>query len=361
MPQYTLGYTIFLDMVENCPDYIYPELKERLDQTINTAKLTFEGKLDAPSKTVSYFLFPPVISVRADLNQGLMKLLYGDSIDTSFVVINDATQEIFMVLNAHSEDGVPVDWWVVEPNDDLLNRRHMKLGYKIRDIPKKLKKINKISEAVINIFKDIRNERAPQFASSAYQVGTLWGTAMANILCERSSYEAVGSLWDGLMAPKHYGLPDFWFNFWPTPAMFNMFLMMGRREWMLKFNGLITQHQLYVQGLEDVALDWLQNHYPDVWDLIFIGQLERDGIPMPCISIDASPPNPKKNKKVYSENLFDWNYPSKDYFFTIENLELSLDEATKGVLLNATHETERKPNKDDILSIGLGTRTKFIK
>ncbi|MHA1269924.1 MAG: hypothetical protein ACTSPY_09090 [Candidatus Helarchaeota archaeon] len=356
-----LGYTIFLDMVEQCPDYIYPELKERLDQTINTAKLTFEGKIKHPEKTVSYFLFPPVISVRADLNQGLMKLLYGDSIDTSFVVINDSNQEIFMVLNAHSEDGIPVDWWVVEPEDPLLDRRHMRLGYKIRDIPKKMKKINKISEAVVNIFKDIRNERAPQFSSSTYQVGTLWGTAMADILCERSSYESVGTIWDGLMANKHYGLPDYWFMFWPLPSMLSMFLMMGRREWMLKFNGLITQHQLYVQGLEDIALEWLQNHYPEVWDLIFKEQLIKDGIPMPYLSIEAKPPNPKKNKNVYPNELFDWYYPSKNDFFTIDDINMSMDEAVKGILLDVTHETERKATHDDIISTGLGVKTKFLK
>jgi len=356
-----LGYTVFLDMIEKCQDYIYPELKDRLDQTINTAKLTVEGKLKDPSKIVSYFLFPPVISVRADLNQGLMKLLYGDSIDTSFVVINDVTQEIFMVLNAHSEDGVPVDWWVVEPNDELLDRRHLRRGYKIRDIPKKFKKINKISEAVINIFKDIRNERAPQFAHSDYQVGTLWGTSMADILCERSSYESVGILWDGLMANKHYGLPDYWFIYYPMPSMINMFLYMGRKEWMLKLNGLITQHQLYIQGLEDTALYWLQNHYPEIWDLIFLGQLEREGIPMPYLSIEAKPPNPKKDKKVYEENRFDWYYPSKEDFFNIHDIDIPLDEAVKGVLLSVTHEITRKANKDDVISVGLGTNTKFIK
>ena len=354
-----LGYELFIDMVEKCPDYIYPELKERLDQTINTAKLTFEEKLKNPSQTVSYFLFPPVISVRADLNQGLMKLLYGDSIDTSFVVINDANQEIFLILNCHSEDGIPVDWWVIEPDDELLDRRHMKLGYKIRDIPKKMKNLTKISESVINIFKDIRNERAPQFSDSAYQVGTLWGTAMANILCERSSYESVGTLWDGIMAKKHYGLPDYWFIFWPLPQMINMFLMMGRREWILKFDGLITQHQLYIQGLEDIAIDWLKNHYPEVWELIFINQLVKDGIPMPYMSIEATPPNPKKNKKIYSTEDFRWNYPLKDDYFTVEDLGVPLDDALKGVLLDVNHETKRKPTKDDVISTGLGVDTKF--
>ncbi|TFF86880.1 MAG: hypothetical protein EU551_00420 [Promethearchaeota archaeon] len=356
-----LGYEIFLDMVENCPDYIHPELKERLDQTIETAKQTFEGKIKDPSKTVSYFLFPPVISVRADLNQGLMKLLYGESIDTSFVVINDSTQEIFMVLNCHAEDGIPVDWWVVEPNDELLDRRHMRLGYKIRDIPKKLKKVNKISEAVINIFKDIRNERAPQWSNSDYQVGTLWGTAMANILCERSSYESVGILWDGLMAQKHYGLPDYWFMFWPLPQMINMFLMMGRREWMLKFDGLITKHQLYVQGLEEIALEWLQNHYPEVWTLVFMEQFEKNGIPMPYLSVDVNPPNPKKDKKVYSQEKFEWEYPSRDDFFTVQDIDVPIDDAYRGILLDVNHETKRKPTHDDVISTGLGTKTKFVK
>ncbi|MHA1832208.1 MAG: hypothetical protein ACTSWR_11800, partial [Candidatus Helarchaeota archaeon] len=85
------------------------------------------------------------------------------------------------------------------------------------------------------------------------------------------------------------------------------------------------------------------------------------GIPMPYLSIEASPPNPKKDKKVYSEELFDWYYPSKEDFFTIEDIGINLGEAVKGVLLDVTHETKRKANKEDVLSVGLGTKTKFLK
>ena len=80
-----IGYETILKMIEACPEYIYPELKERLDSTIRTAKAIIDGEIKEPLKTITYTLFPPVISIRGDLGQGAMKLLFGESIDTTFV------------------------------------------------------------------------------------------------------------------------------------------------------------------------------------------------------------------------------------------------------------------------------------
>ncbi len=352
------GYEKLLSMVEASPEYMYPELKERLDQTINTAKATIEGKFPDPSKIVSYFLFPPVISIRADLNQGTMKLLFGESMDVTFIVINDQTREIFFLLNCHAEDGIPVDWWLVHPSDDFLDRRHMRLGIKLRDIPKKMKNLDKVGKSLITLLKDVRNERTPQWSNSAYQAGVVWGSAMANILCERSSFEAFASLWDGLNY-KHYGLPDFWFAFIPWPPMIRNFILMGRRNFTLKFNGLSLQHQLYIQGLEETAVSWLTENFPEVWKTVFVDQIE-SGIPRPCDSLDVKLPDLSK-KSTYEKEDFAWKYPHGDEkFIKLLDMGLSYEDIWKGILFNADHETTGIIDKSKMVSIGLGTKTRIV-
>ena len=90
-------------------EILYPTFKRRLDESITVAKNTMEGKQAQPDKTFSYMLFPPVGGIRADLQQGTMKLLYGDSCDTTFVVTDDISSQVKILLNCHLEDGIPVD------------------------------------------------------------------------------------------------------------------------------------------------------------------------------------------------------------------------------------------------------------
>jgi len=78
-------------------------------------------------------MFPPVIPLRADLTQGTMKLLYGDSLDMTFFALTDLDQELLFLLNGHMENGIPVDWWLIGPDDEVFERRHIKYGFKLKD------------------------------------------------------------------------------------------------------------------------------------------------------------------------------------------------------------------------------------
>lgn len=349
-----LGHDIILDMIKACPAYIYPELKERLDATIQTAKAIIEGKSQDPLKTITYTLFPPVISIRGDLGQGAMKLLYGESIDSTFVTLNDVENgEIFFILNGHSEDGIPVDWWVAGPEDELLDRRHIKLGYKIRDLPKKTRNLTQAGEKLIDVLKDVRNERAPQFATSTYLVGMVWGTGMANILAERSNWEAIANIWDGVN-PKKYGLPDYWFAFYPWPTLLRTLTTMPRRDFALRMSGLSTGSQFAIGAIEETGENWLKTNFPEIWRVSFVEQMER-GIPMPRHTVDCQLPDTKK-KETYEKSLFDWKYPDND-FLKMEELGLNLEQIVRGVFLDIDHEFEGRPDPSKIISMGTGLNT----
>ncbi|NVM52144.1 MAG: hypothetical protein HWN66_00485 [Candidatus Helarchaeota archaeon] len=356
------GYELQKRMIVASVDYMYPELKERLDNTISAAKDIIEGKITNPSKIVTYTLFPPVISIRGDLAQGTNKLLFGESTDTTFVVLNDAEDgKIFFILNAHCEDGIPVDWWLVRPDDELLDRRHMRLGYKIRDLPSKIKfNFTDIGSKLMDILRDVRNERAPQWANSTYIIGMVWGGAMANMLIERSSWEAFAGIWDGISAKKAYGMPDYWFSFVPWPPMIQTMALMGRKPFAMRLAGLATGQNLYIQGLEEVGINWLKTNFPEMWEFSFVKQLNEVGIPQPIQTLDCQLPN-TKDKKTYKESNFDWIYPNPDEFIQLDDLGVTFEDALKGVFTDITHESEGPYTVDNVVSIGLGRNTKILK
>ena len=125
-----LGLEYLESLVEKLTgDVLYDTFKTRLNSSVEFAKAVIDGEVPNPSKRMTYAFFPPVITIRGDLQQGTGKLLYGESNDISFVCLHDLTQEIFFVLNLHCEDGIPVDWWLAGPEDELIDRRHIKYGY----------------------------------------------------------------------------------------------------------------------------------------------------------------------------------------------------------------------------------------
>jgi len=92
--------------------FTYDNFKYRLDSGIQTAKSVMNGTIEVPEKTLGYTLFPPGGFMRSDLQQGSMKLLYGESVDVSYVGLRDDTLNVQIILNGHLELLSPVDLWL---------------------------------------------------------------------------------------------------------------------------------------------------------------------------------------------------------------------------------------------------------
>ena len=196
-------------------DQYYYLARERLDEAIFTAKEIIDGKIKNPEKIFTFFFFPVVFGIRTDLQVGTTKLLYGSSTDSTFILIDDFTGEIGTFFNCHMESGIPVDWFMVRRDDELLDRRHIKLGYKLKDIPKHFNTLSKSGQKIIDVLKDIRNERAPQWKNSTYHVVMVWMSAACNLGIEISNYESIANIYDGISAPRIWGLHDVYFEYVP--------------------------------------------------------------------------------------------------------------------------------------------------
>ncbi|NVM54473.1 MAG: hypothetical protein HWN66_12285 [Candidatus Helarchaeota archaeon] len=353
-----MGFDYLHRMQDSSNAMQYPVLKERLTETIATTRAVLEGKLRG-EKIITYMIFPPVSSQRGDLTQGSMKLLYGDSVDLTFIVMDDNQDgEISFILNGHEEDGIPVDWWLVGRDDELLERRHLKLGYKLKELPSKVKNLTECGRLAINILRDVRNERTPHWSTSAYHICMTWGSGGSNQLLMRSSWEGFASLWDGVNAKRIYGLPDYWFCYIPWPAMVNTLFLMQREQWTMRICGLTTGHKLYLQGHENIVTDWMLEKFPEIYNEVLKEHIEKNGVPTPVQTLECQLPN-LRDKSVYEREDFAWYYPHPENFIKLDDLGIDFKTFIKGIFLDVTHETTEKVTGSHIISYGMGRNTKF--
>jgi len=339
-------------------DILYDTFRLRLDESIQCSKNTIDGTIKTdPEKTITYMFFPTITSTRVDLQQGTMKLMYGDSVDAAYVCINDYTMEILYILNVHGEDGIPVDWWLIGPEDELLERRHRKLGIKIKDLPKKTKNTVECGQRITDVLMDVRNERTPQWANSLYLIAMQFGSSTVELVLEQSNYENFGTLWSGLNAKRIFGLPDYWFIYVPMPSFLNMFATMKRPEFIKRLVGLTTNGKFYIHHFEESARKKGREDFPELIDL-GIDKTWETGYPLPAATLEVEYPNLKK-KETWEQEKFEWTYPEQARFFKAEDVDMTVEEVCNGILFDIDQDTpmNKKLSKSDIISTGIGRST----
>jgi hypothetical protein len=336
--------------------------KIRLTESIFTAREVVSGKIpeEEASKTLTYCFFPPTMAIRADLQQGTMKLLFGESSDTTFLFLDDFDKDILFALNTHIEDGYPVDYWhiISGEDDDFFDRRHMKLGYKFRNIPKKSKTLDQAAERLIDVLKDARNERTPKWNTSAYHIIITWCSAGLNMVMENSNFETIGCMFDGLASKMFYGLKNFWFNFVPVPTFIGSMARMDRQKFLKMFGGLTCESKLYLQPVEEEAHPLVKEIVPECFD--FMRKRWLKGIILPWQTLGREIP---KLKKLKSEEEFSHQYPDDpNGRLKGEEIGLNFDDSLKGNYLDVSWDKKREDiTSNDVISSGHGRETVFKK
>jgi len=347
---------------------VYEFLRNRVGNSIDTMECIMrdeEKYKDTIDKMHCFNIYPPTICIKSDLLQGTNKLLFGESVDQSFIVMDDeaAGGEILFIQNSHSENGIPVDWWMVGPGDDLLERRHLKYGYKLREFPKKFKNnLYKMGGAAIELLKDIRNERTPQFMNSPYFVIMIYMSGTISAIFEIPSYEGVASVWDFINAKKFYKTQNDWGAYVPLPSLLKTFFSLDRSTFTLKMTSLTSRNQLICQGLEDGIYNWASEELPEFLNTNFIEHWKEVGIPLPAHSMNVDIKSLQK-KQYDPEQPFHFKYPNMETFFTHEDLGLEFEEARSGVYLDVDHHApiDTKVNRSHVISHGLGEKTCVLK
>lgn len=357
---YESGWDYLRMAMEETIKNFYDIVKIRLNTAIQTSKLIVEGKLDNYDKIFTFSLGVPVITIRSDLQQGTSVLLFGNSCDISFVVVDDYTEEIAFILNTHNESGLPMSWYLIGHDDEIMNRRHLKLGYKIKDIPKKTKTLNLCGKYLLDILKDIRNEKSPQWANSDYYSVIVWSGGVYNTGLEQSNYEVYNYLWEGVNIDRFTNW-DRYFTFYPFPNFLETIMRMDRRSYLLRMCGLTSKHKLYINQMQFPGIcgnpgDWFKKTLPETIDKLWYKKM-KEGIPTPAQTLGLEIPD-WKNKEKLKTNKLDYKYP-KGERVTPEELGVSYEDFLSGIYLDIDHNTplDEKIDKEKIISLGMGQKT----
>ena len=356
-----LGIDWMEPVISKFDEIQYSVTKTRFDVIIETGQKIISNEIKTEdAERICLYGIPHIILNRADLMQGTTTLLYGESADITFVVINDLNGEIQFIFNCHTEQGVPIDWWVVDNTDDLLDRRHLKLGLKLRDIPNKTKSLKKCAEMMMGTLKDIRNERTPEFNDSLYTVCCCYATSMFNMFAELSNYEVILTIFQGLAA-KSFGLPDHVFLYYPDPPLIGSLVLGGQKKFVPVIAGLMTNNQLVFNQLEEDAVNFAITEFPEIYRRVFISQLKEVGVPLPMSTINVDFPK-KSTQFIDSNDQINRKYP-KSRKILMEDLQITEKDMYDGYIFDINESTplDTKVTKDDIISTGLGYKTKFLK
>ncbi|NVM52728.1 MAG: hypothetical protein HWN66_03410 [Candidatus Helarchaeota archaeon] len=352
-------------------DNIYSLLKNRLDESVYTTRDILLGKLPEwqIDKILTYAFFPPVLPIRSDLQRGTSKLLFGESADVTFLIIHDFKEgQCGFALDLHIEDGIPVDWWVIHEDDEFFDRRHMKLGIKLKDIPKKSKNLDQAANRIIATLRDARNERAPQWSNARYTICVVWCSACLNMVLENSSFEVIGFMIDGIASKFVYKLKDYWFNIWPSPPVTGSFRYATedyRNRYLGLMGGLYTEHRLYLTPFEPENRLIFNKLTPEFISFLR-KKYEEKGIVMPYQSFDRVLPNTGK-KKIYRKadehpELLETRFPDDtESRIKMEDLGFTFEEILDGAYLDITRDSRKKDlSPDVVISKKHGRHTKFL-
>ncbi len=338
----------------------YELIKYRWDNMIQTSRKVIDGEVPTEdADRILLYTLPHVISLISSLQTGLIKLLYGESVDVTAVMVDDFNWQIVTCMNGHQEDGIPVDWWNIGLEDELMDRRHMKRGVKFKDLYKSTKDVTKAAQLIMEVLKDVRNERTPQWSNSLYTVVILHTSGLFNFFTELSNYEVIGSIWDGYNSKK-YKLKDYWFLMYPDPPMIRTMTMSSRDAFIRKLTGLTTARNFAIHTIEDPALDWVKEEIPEAYDAVLLSDWE-EGIPLPISTLNCKIPTDIK-KLISSDEKLNWQYPNHQRI-TMDTFDLSTDNCFAGYLTDITDETSPDAGitRDNIISKNFGQYTEFFK
>lgn len=213
--------------------------------------------------------------------------------------------------------------------DELLDRRHRKIGVKIRDIYNKTKNVTKTAKLILDVMKDIRNERTPEWSTSLYSIVMLHTSGLFNFFVEPSSYEVLGSVWDGYRSKNFYKMKDWWFLFYPDLPLINSMALSSRSNFMARLGGLTSGKALCLHALEDEALEWIKTDVPEAFSSV-VTPGWKQGIPTARMTLESQVGT---GDQILINEEINRKYPEGS-MITEDNMNFSGDDIFQGYLTN---------------------------
>ncbi|NHI92168.1 MAG: hypothetical protein EAX96_06660 [Candidatus Lokiarchaeota archaeon] len=237
-------------------------------------------------------------------------------------------------------------------NDDVFDRRHRKTGVKLRDLYNKTKNVAKTARLILDVMKDIRNERTPQWSNSLYSVVMLHTSGLFNFFVEPSNYEVLGSVWDGYNSKRYHGMKDHWFMFYPDLPLINSMSLSSRSSFMSRLGGLTSGKALCIHTIEEPALRWIKNDIPEAYPAV-VQYCREIGVPVPRMTLECKVGG--KDNLLTSDEQLNRTY-LEGTRVTREDINVTEEDFYKGFLTNIQDDAplDVKVTEKNLLSKNFG-------
>ena len=133
-------------------------IENRMQESFEISKVVEQGKIskERQQQTMCFWGYPPLLPIRMDMQGLSTTMIYGPSVDISFVGISDEDRDIFFIFNLHVEESVPVSSSrkrkILIPAEPIK-----KMKYKKRNRALNLS-VHGFSNAACGFFADLGNE-----------------------------------------------------------------------------------------------------------------------------------------------------------------------------------------------------------
>ena len=233
---------------------IISEVSARMDKAIEHAEEYQDNK---EKIYTDFWMLPPTVAISTNIQKDTTQLIYGKKCSCSFALIDDFTGELMAVWNNYLEDGFPIDRYYIVPmlpghegDNDLFNRRHMKLGERLRDLPKKKNRpLVESAKYILDILGDIRNEKHPERSGSNFFICVALLSGAINQISIKSNYDILATIWDGVNSKK-LGFPEQYFFYYPWPPILNTLFAAPRDIWIQRLTSLTLKNRFYINHQE---------------------------------------------------------------------------------------------------------------
>jgi len=275
---------------------IIGEVSARMDEAIKHAKEYQDNK---EKIYIDHWMLPPTVAISSNIQKDTTQLIYGKKSSCSFCVLDDFTGELIAVWNNYLEGGFPIDRYYMVPmlpghEDDYeyFNRRHLKLGERLKDLPKKKNRsLVESAKYILDILHDVRNEMHPERSKANFFVCIALLSGAINQLVMKSNYDVLATIWDGVNSKK-LGFPEQYFFYYPWPPILNTLFAAPRDIWTQRLTSLTTKGRFYIN--HQVTECKLLNEYFGR-DRYFVPNIEQ--------TLKAKPPslNEGRNEYIFPE------------------------------------------------------------
>ena len=273
-----------------------------------------------------YMPYPPVLALPINYIPSMTIMFIGPSSDVFYNTVCPFTLEgIPYFEDMHMEDGIFTAGvhYVYENADQILSRRHLRTGETFRYLCCQ----RSSGEGLMmmrDILLDIRNEKAPEYASSAYYGITYVTHCSVDVQYGRAVWDLLGII--AGIAPQHVGVPFAGYTtFVPMMSIMDVMLSLPLEIMIPRMLSLMVGGEFY-ESLYNLTHTELFNEY--------VGQETIPPTPSEFMSMYLFygmdkyrfPPSFKQAKRVYGEEAkitADSEYPFP------EGSSMSADEANE--------------------------------